>query len=330
MRVLITGGAGYIGSVVSEMCLAAGDEVIVYDNLTTGHRDSVPDEAAFVAGDVADGDLLARILKERGVEAVIHMAGFIEAGESMQDPAKYFNNNVCKPLGLLEAMVAADVGKILFSSTAAVYGDPETELIAEDHPKNPTNAYGETKLQFERVLDWYDTIFGIKHVSLRYFNAAGASGDRGEDHRPESHLIPLVLRTALGKRPSITIFGNDYDTTDGTCVRDYIHIEDLAEAHIMSLRELGDRSLRYNLGNGKGYSVREVIDTAREVTGVDFEVVEGERRPGDAAVLVASSELIGDELGWQPQHPRLDAIIASAWEWHSANPDGYGDDGGRS
>ncbi|RJQ42214.1 MAG: UDP-glucose 4-epimerase GalE [Gaiellales bacterium] len=324
MRVLITGGAGFIGSVVSEMCLAAGDEVVVYDNLATGHRESLHPDAEFVEGDVADRELLAATMKRRRTEAVIHMAGFIEAGESMKDPARYFSNNLCKPLGLLEAMVEAGVSRILFSSTAAVYGDPETELIAEDHPKRPTNAYGETKLQFERVLSWYDRIFGIKHVNLRYFNAAGASGERGEDHRPESHLIPLVLKTALGRRDSISIFGSDYPTADGTCIRDYIHIEDLAQAHIMSLKGLADRSLCYNLGNGKGYSVREVIDTARRVTGCDFRVVEEGRRPGDAAVLVASSDLIASELGWQPRHPELESIIQSAWEWHRAHPDGYG------
>lgn len=325
MRLLITGGAGYIGSVVSEMCLAAGDEVTIYDNLSTGHPASVHEDAQLVTGDVSDRELLTRVMRERGIEAVIHMAGFIEAGESMQDPAKYFDNNVSRPLGLLEAMVAADVGKILFSSTAAVYGNPETEVIAEDHPTEPTNAYGETKLQFERILAWYDRIFSVKNVCLRYFNAAGASGERGEDHRPESHLIPLVLKTALGRREAVSIYGTDYDTRDGTCIRDYIHIEDLAEAHIMSLRSLGDVSLQYNLGNGRGYSVREVIDTARKVTGIDFAVIEAERRPGDAEVLVASSDMIARDLGWKPRHPELESIVASAWAWHQGNPDGYPD-----
>lgn len=325
MRLLITGGAGYIGSVVSEMCLASGDDVVIYDNLSTGHRASVHPDAELVIGDVADTDRLTELMRSHDIEAVIHMAGFIEAGESMQNPAKYFNNNVCKPLGLLESMVAADVSKILFSSTAAVYGDPETETIDETHSTTPTNAYGETKLQFERILEWYDGLFAIKNVSLRYFNAAGASGERGEDHHPESHLIPLVLKAALGERESISIFGSDYDTPDGTCIRDYIHIEDLAEAHIMALRHLGDTSLKYNLGNGKGYSVKEVIDTTREVTGIDFAVKESERRPGDAGVLVASSDKITRELGWQPRHPELNRIIASAWEWHQEHPDGYGD-----
>lgn len=326
MNVLITGGAGYIGSVVSEMCLVAGDEVTVLDNLSTGHRQSLHPDAEFVAGDVADTDLLSATMERKRIEAVIHMAGFIEAGESMQDPAKYFNNNVCRPLGLLDAMAASGVGKILFSSTAAVYGDPETETISEDHSTRPTNAYGESKLQFERILDWYETIFGIRHACLRYFNAAGASGVRGEDHRPESHLIPLVLKTALGKRESIAIFGTDYPTPDGTCIRDYIHIEDLAEAHLTALRHLDGGSICYNLGNGRGYSVREVIGTARRVTGIDFKVVEGERRPGDAAILVASSAAISRDLGWQPRHPGLESIVASAWEWHRANPDGYGEE----
>lgn len=324
MRLLITGGAGYIGSVVSEMCIAAGDEVTIFDNLSTGHRESVHPEADIVIGDVVDSEILTSLMRDKAIDAVIHMAGFIEAGESMENPAKYFNNNVCKPIGLLEAMVAADVGKILFSSTASIFGNPETEVIAEDHPTVPTNAYGEAKLQFERVLDWYDRIFSIKSVCLRYFNAAGASGSRGEDHHPESHLIPLVLKAALGLRDSVSIYGSDYDTPDGTCIRDYIHIEDLAEAHIMSLQHLDDTSLQFNLGNGKGYSVREVIDTARDVTGVDFKVVEAERRPGDAEVLVASPNLIRQEMDWQPRHPELSQIITSAWDWHKRNPDGYG------
>ncbi|MEW6019739.1 MAG: UDP-glucose 4-epimerase GalE [Pseudomonadota bacterium] len=325
MRILITGGAGYIGSVVAEMCLEAGDEVVIYDNLSTGHRRSVPEEAAFIEGDVADAALLARTFQERGTEAVIHMAGFIEAGESMKNPGKYFLNNSCRPLGLLDAMHATGVMKILFSSTAAVYGDPRTELLAEDHPQDPTNAYGESKLIFERQLDWYDRIYGIKHAALRYFNAAGASGERGEDHHPESHLIPLVLKAALGQRDHIEIYGTDYPTGDGTCVRDYIHVRDLAQAHILALKHIGGESLHYNLGNGRGYSVRQVIDAAREVTGVDFGVVEGPRREGDPVVLVASSEAISRDLGWRPEHPDLADIIADAWEWHRSHPDGYGD-----
>lgn len=326
MRIMITGGAGYIGSIVSEVCLAAGNDVVVYDNLSTGHRRSVQRDAVFVEGDVGDRDRAAGVMKEHGVEAVIHMAGFIEAGESMQDPGKYFRNNACRPVELLEAMVVSGVGRILFSSTAAIYGNPETEVLREDHPQEPTNAYGESKLQFERMLNWYDRIHGIKHAALRYFNAAGAMGEKGEDHRPESHLIPLVLKTALGQREKIEIYGTDYTTEDGTCIRDYIHATDLAEAHLLALNHLEEESLHYNLGNGRGYSVRQVIHTARQVTGRDFRVVESPRRPGDAAVLVASSEKIATELGWKPRHPELVDIVASAWEWFRKYPEGYGDD----
>lgn len=323
MKILITGGAGYIGSIVTEQCIEAGHEVLVYDNLSTGHVESVHPDARFISGDVGDRGHAARIMTQIGTEAVIHMAGFIEAGESMRDPGKYFRNNTARPLELLDAMVDAGVGRILFSSTAAIYGNPETELLEEDHPQEPTNAYGESKLQFERVLDWYERIHGIRHAALRYFNAAGASRERGEDHRPESHLIPLVLKTALGRRDHIAMFGTDYPTADGTCIRDYIHVVDLAQAHLMALEHLDGGSLHYNLGNGRGYSVRQVIDTARAVTGIDFMVVEEERRPGDAAVLVASSKKITSELGWKPARPSLDSIVASAWQWHREHPDGY-------
>ncbi|MHB8857870.1 MAG: UDP-glucose 4-epimerase GalE [Thermoleophilia bacterium] len=323
MKIMITGGAGYIGSIVAEACLEAGDEVTVYDNLSTGHREAVAAGARLVVGDVADEELLRSELRNGGIEAVIHMAGFIEAGESMQEPGKYFRNNTCGPVSLLEAMVSADVKRFLFSSTAAIYGDPQTEVLAEGHPQNPTNAYGESKLLFERILDWYDRIHGIRHAALRYFNAAGASGERGEDHHPESHLIPLVLQAALGQRPHVEIYGTDYPTADGTCVRDYIHVRDLADAHLLALRRLDGESLHYNLGNGRGYSVREVIETAREVTGIDFEVKEAGRREGDPVVLVAGSAKIVDELGWQPRNPSLEAIVASAWQWHSSHPGGY-------
>ncbi|MHB0867530.1 MAG: UDP-glucose 4-epimerase GalE [Thermoleophilia bacterium] len=324
MKILITGGAGYIGSIVTEMCIGAGDDVVIVDNLVTGHTESVHPRARLVVGDVGDRELLTRTFRQQGTEAVIHMAGFIEAGESMQDPGKYFLNNSCRPLELLEAMQAAAVRKILFSSTAAVYGDPQTEYLAEDHPQKPTNAYGESKLIFEHQLDWYDRIYGIKHAALRYFNAAGASGQYGEDHQPESHLIPLVLKTALGQRNSVEIYGTDYDTPDGTCVRDYIHVRDLAQAHRLALKRLADESFHFNLGNGRGYSVREVIETARRITGVDFKVKESGRRQGDPAFLVASSASISRELGWQPAHPALTEIIQSAWEWHQDHPHGYG------
>jgi len=325
MKVLITGGAGYIGSIVTEVCLESGDEVTVYDNLSTGHREAVHPDARLVIGDVADEELLMGTFKKDKTEAVIHMAGFIEAGESMQNPGKYFRNNTCRPLGLLEAMVAAGVERFLFSSTAAIYGDPTTDLLEESHPQNPTNAYGESKMLFERMLDWYERIHGIRHAALRYFNAAGASAERGEDHHPESHLIPLVLKAALGQLPGVEIYGTDYPTADGTCIRDYIHVRDLAQAHLLALRGLDGGCFHYNLGNGKGYSVREVIDTARAVTGIDFEVREGGRRHGDPVVLVASSDRIIADLGWQPRHPSLTDIVASAWKWHQSHPRGYAD-----
>ena len=323
MKILITGGAGYIGSIVTEVCIERGDEVTVYDNLSTGHRASVHPGANFLAGDVGDRGRISSALKESGAEAVIHMAGFIEAGESMRNPGKYFINNTCRPVEMLEAMVETGVNRILFSSTAAVYGDPVTDSIDEGHPQHPTNAYGESKLLFERLLDWYDKIHGIKHAALRYFNAAGASSERGEDHEPETHLIPLVLKTALGKRDYVEIYGTDYPSPDGTCVRDYIHIRDLAQAHLVALDALGNESLHYNLGNGNGYSVREVMETARRVTGVDFEIRESGRRSGDPVILVASSDRISKELGWKPEHPELLDIISSAWDWHRSNPDGY-------
>ncbi|MBK5226369.1 MAG: UDP-glucose 4-epimerase GalE [Thermoleophilia bacterium] len=323
MKILITGGAGYIGSIVSEVCLAEGDQVTVYDNLSTGHRLAVHPDAGLVVGDVGDQELLTATLRDNAIEAVIHMAGFIEAGESMKDPGKYFRNNSCRPISLLDAMVEAGVERLLFSSTAAIYGDPETDILAEEHPQNPTNAYGESKLIFERILDWYERIHGIRHAALRYFNAAGASAERGEDHHPESHLIPLVLQAALGKRPYVEIYGTDYPTGDGTCVRDYIDVRDLADAHLLALRNLDGGSIHYNLGNGQGYSVREVIDAAREVTGIDFEVRETGRRQGDPVVLVASSARIMDELGWQPKNTSLKEIVESAWRWHQNNPQGY-------
>ncbi|MBE0428501.1 MAG: UDP-glucose 4-epimerase GalE [Thermoleophilia bacterium] len=324
MKILITGGAGYIGSVVTEMCIDTGDDVVIFDDFSTGHREAVDPRARLVAGDVGDAELLAATFRSHRTEAVIHMAGFIEAGESMRNPGKYFLNNSCRPLGLLEAMRQEGVRKILFSSTAAVYGNPVTDLIKEDHPQNPANAYGESKLLFEKQLDWYDAIFGIRHAALRYFNAAGAYGGRGEDHRPESHLIPLVLQAALGRRECAEIYGTDYPTPDGTCIRDYIHVRDLAQAHLLALGRLEEESFHFNLGNGLGYSVRQVIETAREVTGIDFEVRETGRRAGDPAVLVASSERISEELGWRPEHPGLEEIVASAWEWHRTYPDGYG------
>lgn len=323
MKILVTGGAGYIGSVLTDQLLLAGDDVTVYDNLVMGHRQAVHPGAGLVIGDVGDYGLLEKTLKESGAEAVVHMAGYVNAGESMADPGKYFRNNTCGPLELLEAMVVAGVGKILFSSSCSIYGDPISETIDEDHPKNPANAYGQSKLLYEDMLDWYDRIYGIKHAALRYFNAAGASGGKGEDHTPESHLIPLVLQTALGQRNFVEIYGTDYPTPDGTCIRDYIHLDDLAVAHLLALRHLDATSLHFNLGNDRGYSVREVIETASRVTGRDIPAREIARRPGDPARLVASSKKIKAELGWQQQHPELEKIISDAWEWHSQHPGGY-------
>lgn len=323
MNILVTGGAGYIGSVLTDHLLEAGEDVTVYDNMVMGHERAVHPDARLVIGDVGDYGMLERTLKESGTDAVVHMAGFVNAGESMADPGKYFRNNTCGPLELLEAMATAGVGKILFSSSCSIYGDPMSETIDEEHPKSPTNAYGQSKLLYEDILDWYDRIYGIKHVALRYFNAAGASGEKGEDHTPESHLIPLVLHTALGQRDFVEIYGTDYPTPDGTCIRDYIHVEDLSAAHLLALRNLGEVSLHFNLGNDRGYSVREVIETASRVSGRDIPTRESVRRPGDPARLVASSNKIQTELGWQQQKPELEEIISDAWEWHSNHPDGY-------
>jgi len=326
LRVLVTGGCGYIGSVVSAELLAAGHEVVIYDALITGHRTAAPAQAIFVRGNLSEADALESLFSHYDFDAVMHFAAFIQAGESMEKPGLYFQNNVCNSLHLIEKVAKHGVKRFVFSSTAAVYGEPKDALISEDDPLAPANAYGETKLMIERMLHWFGEIYGLRHVALRYFNAAGASGGRGESHQPETHLIPLVLQVPLGKRENIRIFGTDYPTPDGTCIRDYIHIADLASAHLLALEALSERpQLTYNLGNGKGHSVRQVIDIAREVTGHPIPAVEVPRRPGDAPVLVASSERISEELGWQPKHPGLEDIVRSAWEWHSTHPNGYED-----
>lgn len=323
-RVLVTGGAGYIGSVVTAQLLAKGYEVVVYDNLSHGWRKAVPVGAPLVEADVGDRAALDRLLRERPVDAVMHFAACIEAGESMRDPAKYFRNNTANTLTLLEAIVAHRIPRLVFSSTAALFGTPDRTPIEETDPLRPTNAYGESKLLVERMLAWFNRIHGLRYACLRYFNAAGASGDQGEDHRPESHLIPLALEVALDKRGEIAMFGTDYPTADGTCIRDYVHVADLASAHLLVLEELKSRDkLVYNLGNGRGFSVREVIDTVRRVTKHPVPAREAERRPGDPAVLVASSDKIKRELGWTVRFPDLEAIVRSAWEWRRAHPDGY-------
>ncbi len=324
MNVLVTGGAGYIGSVVADQVMEAGHQVTILDNLSKGHRKAVPSSAALVVADLADRAALDSLFAAKPIDAVIHLAAFIEAGESMQMPEKYFRNNSANTLNLIEAMLAAGVDRIVFSSTAALYGNPERTPIREDDPLQPTNAYGESKLLVERMLAWQHQCRGLRYASLRYFNAAGATEIRGENHHPETHLIPRILQVALGQAEQVNVFGTDYPTPDGTCVRDYIHIVDLATAHLLALEALGTQPrLIYNLGNGAGFSIREVIESARRVTGHPIPVVEAERRPGDPAILIASSEKIRAELGWSPRFPDLDSIIESAWQWHQRNPRGY-------
>jgi UDP-glucose 4-epimerase len=324
VRVLVTGGAGYIGSVVTEELVNDGHEVVVYDNLVKGHREAVVAGARTVAGDLLDAATLRQTLKDNRVEAVIHMAAHSLVGESSEHPSKYYHNNVVAGLVLLDTMRECDITRIVFSSTAATYGEPLSQPIYETAPNNPTNPYGESKLAFEKAMHWYERAYGLKYVSLRYFNAAGASEKCGEDHDPESHIIPIALQAAAGKRPYVEIYGDDYPTPDGTCLRDYIHVIDLARAHILALGVLSEGSRIYNLGcGGNGYSVREVIDTARQVTGRDIPVRVGPRRPGDPAVLIAGSDKIKSELGWQPRYQDLRVIVESAWRWTLAHPNGY-------
>jgi UDP-glucose 4-epimerase len=312
----LTGGAGYIGGTVAQLLLDRGHQVVVFDNLCHGRRAMVPARAEFIEGDLADRSTLEKILHKQ-IDGVMHFAALIEAGESMQKPELYFRNNTASTLSLLEAMLATGVNRMVFSSTAAVYGEPVSTPIREDAPLRPTNAYGESKLLVEHMLDWLNRIHGFRYASLRYFNVAGAIEGRGEAHEPESHLIPLILDVALGQRANIKVFGKDYPTPDGTCIRDYIHVQDLARAHLLAFDALQQHDrLIYNLGNGKGFSVREVIESARRVTGHPIPVVEEPRRPGDPAVLIAGSEKIAKELGWVPEYTGLDAILKSAWEWH--------------
>ena len=326
MRVLVTGGAGYIGSVVTEELVTDGHEVVVYDNLVKGHRQAVVSGATFVEGNLLDAAVLRQTLTDHHIEAVIHMAAYSLVGESCEQPAKYYQNNVVAGLVLLDTMRECDVSRIVFSSTAATYGEPLSQPIYETAPNNPTNPYGESKLAFERAMDWYERAYGLRYASFRYFNTAGASQKCGEDHDPESHIIPITLQAATGKRPHVEIYGDDYPTPDGTCLRDYIHVIDLARAHILALGALSDGSGIYNLGcGGNGYSVREVIETAREVTGKDIPFRIGPRRAGDPAILIASSDKLKRDLGWQPQFQDLRVIIESAWRWMLAHPTGYSD-----
>jgi UDP-glucose 4-epimerase len=327
MNVLVCGGAGYIGSNMTAMLAEKGYKPVVYDNLSKGHRSAVKD-TQFIEGDLADYDLLVKILRDYNIDAVMHFAAFIEVGESVDNPLKYYKNNVSNTQNLLSAMEKAGVDKFVFSSTAAVYGMPENIPISETEPTNPINPYGETKLAVEKMLHWQCMTGKIKYAVLRYFNASGAGKDGkiGEDHRPESHLIPLIIQAAMGKRDDIKIFGTDYPTEDGTCVRDYIHIEDLCSAHILALEKLSEESeLVYSLGNGKGYSVKQVIDMVKKVSGVDFKVTKSQRRKGDPAVLICDSTKAKKQLGWSPQYGGLEKIVQTAWNWHSRNPDGYQD-----
>ena len=323
MKILVTGGAGYIGSAAAEALLAAGHEVTVFDSLVTGYREAVPLGARFIQADLADSAVLVKMFDEGKFDAVMHFAAFIEAGESMKDPAKFLRNNLINSLLLIEAAVKAGVMRFVLSSTAAVYRSSD-EPLSEESPLGPTNTYGYTKLAVEQSLDWYNKIHGLRFAALRYFNASGALPGRGEAHQPESHLIPRVLQVALGQSDAVHIYGTDYPTPDGTCIRDYIHLADLVSAHLLALAALDGRDrMVYNLGNGKGYSVKEVIETARSVTGKAIPAVEHPRREGDSARLVASSDKIRRELGWIPQHPALKDIIQSAWEWHQNRPNGY-------
>ena len=325
MNILVTGGAGYIGSAIAEALIQAEHSVTVYDSLITGHRQAVPTGALFMQADLSDSHVLVKTLTDQKFDAVMHCAAFIEAGESMKDPGRFYNNNLTNSLALIETAVRAGVNRFVLSSTAAVYQSSD-EPLTEESPLGPTNVYGHTKLIVEQALDWYRKIHGLHFAALRYFNAAGALPGRGEAHQPESHLIPRVLSVPLGKLASININGNDYPTPDGTCIRDYIHIADLVSAHLLALNGLSERDcLIYNLGSGNGYSVREVIETARQVTGHPIPADELPRRPGDSARLVASSEKIKRELGWRPEHDNLHEIISSAWEWHQSHPKGYED-----
>ena len=329
MSILVCGGAGYIGSHTVHQLVEKGEDVVIVDNLQTGHMGAVNPKAKFYKGDIREAEVLDRIFTENKIDAVVHFAANSLVGESMTNPLKYFNNNVYGMQVLLEAMVRHGIDKIVFSSTAATYGEPERIPIMEDDRTEPTNPYGQSKLIMEKMMKWVSLANGIRYVSLRYFNAAGAieDGSIGEDHSPETHLIPLILQVPLGKRDHITVFGEDYPTPDGTCLRDYIHVLDLADAHVLAIDYLrrGGESNIFNLGNGQGFSVKEMIEAAREATGLDIKVEIGERRAGDPAQLIASSEKARKVLGWQPKFTDVKAVIGTAWKWHRQRPDGYQD-----
>ena len=328
MSVLVTGGAGYIGSVTVEALRAAGEDVVVLDDLSNGHREAVDARVPFYEGKVGDSALLQNIVASHGIKQVVHFAAFISVPDSVKEPLRYFANNTARVVDLLGSLQTCGVENIVFSSTAAVYGEPEYTPIDEMHPKKPTNPYGLSKYFVEQILDWADIAHGMTHVALRYFNASGAAGTRGEDHHPETHLIPLILQVALGKRTHVNIYGTDYPTPDGSCVRDYIHVADLADAHVKALRYLKDgkgrkKSQKINLGNGRGFSVLQVIEAAEKVTGMKISVREEARRDGDPSVLIAASDKAREVLGWTPRYPELESIVRSAWDWLQANPEGY-------
>jgi UDP-glucose 4-epimerase len=325
MNILVTGGAGYIGSIVTEQLIAAGESVVVIDNLYQGHRAAVHPQALFVEGDLSDRSLIDAVLADHQIEAIMHFASNTLVGESVEKPFLYLGDNVTNGLNLLKSAVAHGIRRFILSSTANLFDAPEEIPISEQERLVPGSPYGESKHILERVLHWLDRLYGFRYAALRYFNAAGASTERGEDHDPETHLIPIVLQVALGKRDKVVVFGDDYPTRDGTCVRDYIHVLDLAQAHILALYALDSGSRVYNLGNGQGFTVKEVIEVAREITGHPIPAEIGPRRHGDPPELVASSERIRQELGWKPAYPQLEEIIGSAWQWHGAHPNGYMD-----
>lgn len=324
MNILVTGGAGYVGSVVVEELLKSGNKVISLDNMQQGHEGAIPSGAEFISTDICALEAVDKVFARYHFDAVVHMAAETLVEYSVTDPRRYFRSNVISGINLLDTMVKYNVCKIIFSSSAAIYGEPRSDLIDEDHSKTPINSYGESKLMFENILKWYGKAYGLKHISLRYFNAAGATKLLGEDHRPETHLIPNVLKTAWNQCEPVKVFGADYQTKDGSCIRDYVHVKDIAQAHVLALDKLADTSSgAYNLGNGAGYSVFEVVRTAEKVAGVKIPVKVSSRRPGDPAVLVASSNKAKQELSWKPQFPELESIVESAWKWLSEHPDGY-------
>lgn len=325
MNILVTGGAGYVGSIVSEELIKRGYEIVVLDNLQQGHREAVLNDAAFVQADLSSPEELGNIFRRYQVGAVMHLAAETRVGYSAIDPRRFFQNNVVCGMNLLDVMLKYGVYNFIFSSSAAVYGEPLSMPVEEDQPEAPINSYGESKLMFEHVLQWYGKAYGIKHISLRYFNAAGASQYLGEDHCPETHLVPNILRAALDKDDPVDVFGTDYPTKDGSCIRDYVHVMDIARAHVLALGKLDDLSGRaYNLGSGSGYSVLEVVETAKKVSGVDIPFKSCPRRPGDPVALVASSGRAKSELGWKPEFPQIETIIESAWRWMKQHPRGYG------